>query len=156
MYAIWALTAQSIMVLIAYGTACLAAATFATAAITKVTLTELQTSWEALIQTTVLIVSMTFSLSVSAFLPAAIGVALTEGLKLRGLVSYLVIGSAIGLTHALPIREAIYGMPLPPILNEVVVLCVACGAVGGLVYWAIAGRTAGRWLDLPWFAEFPR
>ncbi|MCF3932143.1 hypothetical protein L1787_01780 [Acuticoccus sp. M5D2P5] len=156
MYAIWALTAQAIMVMIAYTTAALAAGTFATFAITRVTFAQLQASWPAFVETVILITSTSITAFAAAFWPAAIAVAITEGLKLRGIAVYLAAGGLVGLVQALPLRAAFNGDAFPPITHEAVILCVACGAVGGLTYWAIAGRTAGRWLELPWFAEYPR
>lgn len=153
MPALWALLAQAFMVVLGYTAACLAGAAFATVAIMDVGFADLQAEWDRLAEIGLFALSTTASALVVAFWPAVVAVALTEGLKLRGLVAYLVAGSVVGLVTALPVLAAVQGELLPPINGDVVKLSIASGAVGGFVYWLIAGRTAGRWLELRWLEE---
>ena len=151
MTAIWAMLAQAIMISIAYPFACLAAAAFATIAILNLGPVPLAESWEGAVQLGAVILSTTITALVGAFWPSAVAVAITEGLKLRSMVVYLVLGLLVGLVMALPLGAMIDGAPMPPVDADEVQLGLAAGAIGGFVYWAIAGRSAGRWLELRWF-----
>jgi hypothetical protein len=81
--------------------------------------------------------------SALALLPAVIVVMLAEALRLRSLLFYAAAGG-------LGLLALYYGLGLAPADTrggrefEIV---AAAGIVGGLVYWALAGRNAGRWLD---------
>lgn len=153
MTAIWALAAQIIMISIAYPTACLAAAAFAAAAILGVDPAELgSSSWPQIVHLSVYVVSLAFGVMVSVFWPALVAVSVAEGFKLRGVVPYLVAGCLVGLVQALPLGEAL-GADGDALGTAAIQLSVASGAVGGLVYWAIAGRSAGHWMELRWFQE---
>ena len=151
MTAIWALTAQAIMISIAYPTACLAAAAFATLATAGLAPAEIAGDWHTLANLVAAVAALWWVALVSAFWPGMVAAALTEGLKLRGVMAYLVGGCVVGLVRALPIGSIVAGRDIPPVDTPEAQLSVAAGAVAGFVYWLIAGRSAGRWLDLRWF-----
>ncbi|WP_420393796.1 hypothetical protein [Acuticoccus sp.] len=154
MNAVWASLAQLIMISIAYPAACLAAATFAVVAILGIDPAELgEATWPQLVEIAIYLATTTLRALTSAFWPALVAAALAEGLKVRGLVPYLVAGCVVGLVRALPIAASMSGEAAPPLDGAAVQLSVAGGAVGGFVYWLIAGRSAGRWLELRWFEE---
>ncbi len=153
MFAIWGLTAQIIMISIAFPTACIAASTVATLVIFGIDPATVGSStWPQLFHLAFVILSMAVGAVVTAFWPALIAATLTEGFKLRGILTYLIAGAVVGLVQAVPLQATMAG-DAPPMDTSVAQLSVACGAIGGLVYWAIAGRNAGRWIDLPWFEE---
>ena len=153
MTAIWALCAQIIMISIAYPTACLAGATVATLVIFGVDPATLPDSgWPEIIRLSIAAVSMAFEAIITAFWPAMIAATVTEGFKLRALIVYLIGGGIVGLMRAIPLSTVMTDNA-PPMDTMAVQLSVAAGAIGGLVYWAIAGRTAGHWMELPWFEE---
>jgi hypothetical protein len=149
--AVWGLTAQAIMAFLGYVAACFAAATFATFAISSTGLADVRGEWEQLFQVTLFIVSTGIGALVSAFWPFVVVLVITEAFKLRGFVVHLVAGALVGLIYGLPVAEFLAGAPLPALRVKALQLAVASGAVGGFVYWMVAGRTAGRWLELPWF-----
>ncbi|MBJ3777323.1 hypothetical protein [Acuticoccus mangrovi] len=151
MTAIWAATAQSCMIAIAYTAACLAAGAFAVVAILNLTPADLSGDPGTVIEFTILALSTAFSAFVSAFWPAVIAIAITEGLKLRGLVAYALAGAAVGLASAFHTGVMLNGGDTMMVTMRSAELSVACGAIGGFVYWMIAGRTAGYWLELNWF-----
>ncbi|MEO1102673.1 MAG: hypothetical protein AAFW98_02905 [Pseudomonadota bacterium] len=151
MTAIWALTAQAIMAFLGYCAALFAAATFASVALTGFASARVQTEFGEVFHTLVLITSTTVSALPVTLVPTVIAVAITEGFRIRGFVAYCVIGAVVGLAAALPIRAVLSGAAMPVVDLNVVQLFVASGAVGGLVYWTIAGRSAGRWTELRWF-----
>lgn len=84
-----------------------------------------------------------------SFVPALLLIVLSEAAKFRSFLYYGFAGAAIGLvayfgsnigvelentTDITPVR-----FPLQ--------LAAAAGIIGGLVYWLIAGRSAGRWRE---------
>lgn len=86
-------------------------------------------------------------------LPLLILIALAETFKIRSLLANAAGGAAMLLI-------AYYGSGLagsryeesidqPPPLSRETEIAAAAGAVFGLVYWAIAGRRAGRWRERP-------
>ena len=153
MFAIWGLTAQIIMISIAFPTACLAGATVATLVIFGVDPATLGAStWPQIIHLSVVALSMTFGAVVTAFWPAMIAATVTEGFKIRSILAHIVAGGVVGLFRVVPVGATMAG-EAPVFDPSTVQLSVACGAIGGAVYWAIAGRNAGQWLDMPWFEE---
>ena len=82
-----------------------------------------------------------------AILPAALLVVISEAARLRSFLFYGVGGALVGLA-------SYYGSDIsvrlenttdvPPVANALQ-LAAAAGIIGGLVYWLIAGRNAGRW-----------
>jgi hypothetical protein len=76
----------------------------------------------------------------SAF-PALIAVAIAEAFSFRSIVYYLIAGATVGyVCHE--IVAAYDGLSFSESLLE---LTIASGAVGGFVYWLIAGGNAGAW-----------
>lgn len=76
--------------------------------------------------------------------PAAILIAIAEWVRFQGLVTNVVLGGALAFfAGGLQLG---YGNPTD-LSNGVAVVLAAAGFIGGLVYWLIAGRSAGKWLD---------
>jgi hypothetical protein len=73
-----------------------------------------------------------------AAVPAFIAIVIAEIFALRTVIFHLVAGGAIGLAAHLigPVSEE-------PISRADAQLFLATGCVGGLVYWLVAGRSAG-------------
>ena len=75
----------------------------------------------------------------------ASAIALAEGLALRSILVYGVIGAALALVMAYGLDFAGYVVaPDSPFAREREVLAAA-GIAGGFVYWLFAGRNAGAW-----------
>jgi hypothetical protein len=93
---------------------------------------------------------ITTSIAVTiAILPTFLLVAIAEGLRLRSFLFYGVCGGLIGAlvyfsTDTTTIMEN--STDIAPIRFSLQ-LAAAAGILGGLVYWLIAGRNAGRWMD---------
>jgi hypothetical protein len=87
-------------------------------------------------------------------LPLAILIALAESFKIRSLVANMAAGAVMlllgyyGSGLAPPSYEESIDHP-PPMISREAEIAAASGAVFGLVYWAIAGRKAGRWRERP-------
>lgn len=85
-------------------------------------------------------------------LPLAIAIVLGESLKIRSLLANMLAGVVMmvlgyyGSGLARPSYEESIDRPPPPISHEAEI-AAAAGAVFGFVYWAIAGRKAGRWRE---------
>ena len=84
-------------------------------------------------------------------LPLAIMIAIAESFKIRSLLVHAAAGAAMlvigyyGSGLSRPYEESI-DRPPPPISREAEI-SAAGGVVFGMVYWAIAGRKAGRWRE---------
>jgi len=76
-----------------------------------------------------------------AILPAAVAIALGEAFAWRSVFYYFLAGGIIALI-ADQVSELVIESALP---GGRLVIMLAAGFVGGFVYWAIAGRLAGRW-----------
>jgi hypothetical protein len=93
---------------------------------------------------------ITTSIAVTiAILPTFLLVAIAEGLRLRSFLFYGVCGGLIGAlvyfgTDTTTITEN--STDITPIRFSLQ-LAAAAGIIGGLVYWLVAGRNAGRWMD---------
>ncbi len=84
-----------------------------------------------------------------ALLPAALVVTISEVLRMRSFIYYGVGGALVALA-------SYYGSDIsvqlenttdvPPVANAFQ-LAAAAGILGGLAYWLIAGRNAGRWRE---------
>ena len=84
-----------------------------------------------------------------AIMPAALLIVISEAARLRSLLFYGVGGALVGLA-------SYYGSDIsvrlenttdvPPVANALQ-LAAAAGIIGGLVYWVVAGRNAGRWRE---------
>jgi len=80
-----------------------------------------------------------------AMLPALLVIALAEGLALRSILVYAVLGGALALAMSYGLDFAGYiGTPDSHLARGHEVLA-ASGIAGGLVYWLFAGRKAGSW-----------
>jgi hypothetical protein len=86
---------------------------------------------------------------VYALLPAALVIGILEALRMRSFIYYGVGGALVALA-------SYYGSDIsvqlenttdvPPVANALQ-LAAAAGILGGLAYWLIAGRNAGRWRE---------
>jgi hypothetical protein len=83
-----------------------------------------------------------------ALLPALIVVLITEAFYVRGVLSYAVGGAIVGCACYLGL------VPFDPatlhfdgIVRRHLEIMTGAGIVAGLVYWLIAGRTAGAWRE---------
>jgi hypothetical protein len=85
-------------------------------------------------------------------LPLAVLIALGETFKIRSLLANTAAGAAMlligyyGSGLAQPSYEESIDKP-PPAISREAEIAAAAGAVFGLIYWAIAGRKAGRWRE---------
>lgn len=81
-----------------------------------------------------------------ALIPAIAVVTITEAFDVRGVLAYAIGGAAVGLACYLGLvpfdTEA---MRFDGIVRRHLEVVTGAGIVGGLVYWLIAGRNAGRW-----------
>jgi phosphotransferase system glucose/maltose/N-acetylglucosamine-specific IIC component len=85
-----------------------------------------------------------------ALLPALIVVLITEAFHVRGALTYAVGGALVGAACYLGL------IPFDPntlqfdgIVRRHLEIMTGAGIVAGLVYWLIAGRTAGAWREPP-------
>ena len=86
-----------------------------------------------------------------AILPAALVIAISEAARMRSFIYYGVGGALVALA-------SYYGSDISvqlenttdvtPVANTLQ-LAAAAGILGGLTYWLIAGRNAGRWREQP-------
>jgi hypothetical protein len=141
------------MAFLGYAAACFAAATFATFAIGSVGAARVEGDWDALFRVTLFLTSTFIAALATAFWPFLLVLVVTEAFKLRGFVVHLLAGALVGLVYGLPVGDVLSGAALPAFRLEALQLSIAAGAVGGIAYWLIAGRTAGMWLELPWFEK---
>lgn len=80
-------------------------------------------------------------------LPAMLVIAIAEGFRLRSMLLYAIVGGASGLVSyygggpGVHLETSETGLALP---REAEIVAAA-GILAGLVYWALAGRNAGRW-----------
>ena len=82
---------------------------------------------------------------VIGFFPTLLAVILTEGLKLRSIVIYGVVGCGLALAAAYGLDFGGYvTAPNADMMHQREVFAAA-GIAGGLVYWLFAGRRAGIW-----------
>jgi hypothetical protein len=91
---------------------------------------------------TIVVGFATASISALALLPMLIVVAIAESLALRSVLIYTLVGLAIGAFYGFSLLDQV----TPSGLREFEVTAAA-GITGGLVYWALAGRNAGRWRE---------
>jgi len=85
-----------------------------------------------------------------ALLPALIVVLITEAFYVRGVLTYAIGGAIVGAACYLGL------IPFDPatlqfdgIVRRHLEIMTGAGIVAGLVYWMIAGRTAGAWREPP-------
>jgi hypothetical protein len=89
-------------------------------------------------------------LSGFALLPALIVVLITEAFYIRGVLTYAIGGAVVGCACYLGL------IPFDPdtmrfdgIVRRHLEILTGAGIVAGLVYWMIAGRSAGAWREPP-------
>jgi len=80
-----------------------------------------------------------------AMLPALLVIALAEGLALRSILVYAVLGGALALALTYGLDFAGYIETPDSRLARGHEVLAASGIAGGLVYWLFAGRKAGSW-----------
>jgi len=81
-----------------------------------------------------------------ALLPAIVVVALTETLNIRSVLAYAISGAVVGLACYLGLVPFDTDtMRFDGIVRRHLEVVTGAGIVGGLIYWLIAGRNAGRW-----------
>jgi hypothetical protein len=81
-----------------------------------------------------------------ALLPALIVVAITESFSIRSILAYAIGGGVVGLACYLglvPFDTTTWRFD--GIVRRHLEIMTGAGIVGGLIYWMIAGRNAGRW-----------
>jgi hypothetical protein len=99
----------------------------------------------------VALVGSTFTGAIG-LLPVVILIALAETFRIRSLLINAAAGAALLVTGyygsglARPGYEESIDHPPSPIPRQAEI-AAAAGAIGGLVYWLIAGRNAGRWRE---------
>jgi hypothetical protein len=83
-----------------------------------------------------------------ALLPALVIVVITETFDVRSALAYAIGGAVVGLACYLGL------IPFDPatlrfdgIVRRHLEVMTGAGIVGGLIYWMIAGRNAGRWRE---------
>ena len=136
-----------------YLAACLAAAVFTTFTLMSVDPATLRENWETAFTTLIFLGATFITITVTAFWPFLVVLVVTEGLRLRGFIVHLVAGVLVGAVYGFPLAGFFSGEEMPAIAAPALQLALACGGIGGIVYWLIAGRTAGRWSEFPWFEE---
>lgn len=85
-----------------------------------------------------------------SILPVLLAAALAEAFRLRSLVLHLVTGAAIGFLFAAGTKDISSWIDLANWSAQDIAISavmIFSGALGGAVYWAIAGRYAGRWRE---------
>jgi hypothetical protein len=85
-----------------------------------------------------------------ALLPALIVVLITEAFYIRSILAYAVGGAIVGAACYLglvPFDPAT--MRFDGIIRRHLEILTGAGIVAGLVYWMIAGRSAGAWREPP-------
>ncbi len=85
----------------------------------------------------------------SAFVPALLLIGVAEAARLRSVLYYAAAGAVVGLASyfgsdvELRLENT---TDVSPVFHPLQ-LAAAAGIIGGLVYWLLAGRNAGRWRE---------
>ena len=87
-----------------------------------------------------------FFISALALLPALVVIALAETFRWRSALFYATAGGLEGLLLFYQ-RGFAAGLANDPLLIRMAEIMAASGIAGGLLYWAMAGRNAGRWSE---------
>ncbi|MCB1492952.1 MAG: hypothetical protein KDJ77_14345 [Rhodobiaceae bacterium] len=74
--------------------------------------------------------------------PVLLVIVAAEALRLRGFVAYLATGAVMGAL-AVFIWDAAHHTAG----QQEYVIAIASGAIGAVIYWALAGRNSGKWRD---------
>ena len=85
----------------------------------------------------------------TAFVPAVLLIAVAEAMRLRSLLYYAVAGAVVGLAsyYGSDIELRLENTTDVSPVGHALQLAAAAGIVGGLAYWLLAGRNAGRWRE---------
>ncbi len=85
----------------------------------------------------------------TAFVPAVLLIGIAEAARLRSLLYYTAAGAVIGLTsyYGSNIELRLENTTDVSPVSHPLQLAAAAGIIGGLVYWLLAGRNAGRWRE---------
>lgn len=81
------------------------------------------------------------NITLAAMAPVAIAALVTEAFAWRSLTVHVTAGGVVALF--LLLSSGTYSETTPP--QQDLVITLAAGFVAGLVYWLIAGRSAGGW-----------
>src|SRR5580693_2305032 len=85
-----------------------------------------------------------------ALLPAMIVVAITEAFYVRGALTYAVGGGLVGLACYLGLVPFdTETLRFEGIVRRHLEIMTGAGIVAGVVYWMVAGRSAGAWREPP-------
>ena len=85
-----------------------------------------------------------------ALLPALIVVLITEAFSIRGMLTYAVGGAIVGAACYLGLTPFdTQTMQFDGIVRRHLEIMTGAGIVAGIVYWMIAGRSAGVWREPP-------
>ena len=142
--------ARIVMIFIAYALACFAASAVLTLGMLAPnwndlgTLADQNPDVESIAVWSVVMLGG-FVIGAVAMLPSLIAIALVEGLALRSIVIYGVIGGLLALALAYGLDFAGYVVTANSPYARQHEVMAAAGIAGGLVYWLIAGRRAGAW-----------
>lgn len=83
-------------------------------------------------------------LAANVLAPSALAIAIAELMRWRGLIANALAGGMVALFAG----WRAFGLEPDQALEQgVVLVLLATGFLAGCVYWAIAGRSAGKWLD---------
>jgi hypothetical protein len=85
----------------------------------------------------------------SAFVPSLLLIIVAEVMRLRSLLYYAAAGAVVGLTSYFGSNVELRlenTTDVAPVFHPLQ-LAAAAGIVGGLAYWLLAGRNAGRWRE---------
>jgi hypothetical protein len=84
-----------------------------------------------------------------AFLPALLAIVIAEAARWRSFLYYGVGGALVGLAsyYGSDISVRLENTTDVTPVGNALQLAAAAGIIGGLVYWLIAGRNAGRWRE---------
>jgi len=84
-----------------------------------------------------------------AFLPALVVIVISETARLRNFLYYGVGGALVGLAsyYGSDISVRLENTTDVAPVGNALQLAAAAGIVGGIAYWLIAGRNAGRWRE---------
>ncbi|HET9714770.1 MAG TPA: hypothetical protein VFP60_01170 [Pseudolabrys sp.] len=84
-----------------------------------------------------------------AVVPAVVAIVIAEVARMRSFLYYGVGGALVGLASYFGSDISVRlenTTDMPPVSNALQ-LAAAAGIIGGLVYWLLAGRNAGRWRE---------
>jgi hypothetical protein len=85
-----------------------------------------------------------------ALVPAMLIVAITEAFYIRGVLTYAIGGGLVGLACYLGLVPFdTVTLRFEGIVHRHLEIMTGAGIVAGLIYWLIAGRTAGAWRKPP-------